>query len=247
MKIPDWFISYNADINTNLYELDILKRYVINHDCGKHLVKYIDDDGKVHYPEHALSSYSYWIKHNPKDIVVGKLILNDMFFHTCSANELENTELSRKELCTLLIASLAEIHANAEIFGGIESVSFKSKYKQIDRRGKKLCAKLFGKPDDYGHSYVFVRKDLSEQYRAVQAGHALIEMRKRFSPALHPSLVYVAIKNENKLKKVMQELIDNNVDYTLFREPLCGNEITCVATRPVSGKERELFKRYQLL
>jgi hypothetical protein len=39
---------------------------------------------------------------------------------------------------SLLITGLAEIHANAEMFGGIESTSFKMKYKQINRRGKQI-------------------------------------------------------------------------------------------------------------
>jgi len=39
---------------------------------------------------------------------------------------------------TLLLTGLAEIHANADMFGGIESTSFKMKWKQINRRGKKI-------------------------------------------------------------------------------------------------------------
>jgi hypothetical protein len=44
---------------------------------------------------------------------------------------------------TLLVAALAEIHSNAQLFGGIESVSFKSKWKNWDRRGKQIM-KIFG-------------------------------------------------------------------------------------------------------
>lgn len=41
---------------------------------------------------------------------------------------------------TNLIAGLSEIHANASMFGGIDSTSFKIKWKQISKRGKKILA-----------------------------------------------------------------------------------------------------------
>lgn len=44
----------------------------------------------------------------------------------------------RAEAATLLLTSLAEIHANASMFGGIESTSFKIKYKHIAKRGKQI-------------------------------------------------------------------------------------------------------------
>lgn len=43
---------------------------------------------------------------------------------------------------SLLITGLSEIHANASMFGGIESTSFKIKYKQIDSRGKAILKQL---------------------------------------------------------------------------------------------------------
>jgi len=49
---------------------------------------------------------------------------------------------SRPEAATLLLTALAEIHSNAEMFGGIESTSFKIKWKQLNRRGKKILIKL---------------------------------------------------------------------------------------------------------
>ena len=48
------------------------------------------------------------------------------------------------EAISLLLVALSEIHANAEMFGGIESTSFKIKWKQIDKRGNAICKLLFG-------------------------------------------------------------------------------------------------------
>ena len=128
------------EILTN-FQLDIktVKDYIISHDCGKHLCEIQDEKG-VHYPDHANVSADYWLKNNG-DPLVANLIRHDMFFHTCSADDLERTFLSVGELATLLLTALAEIHANAQIFGGLDSQSFKIKYKQIDRRGKSFCNK----------------------------------------------------------------------------------------------------------
>lgn len=142
MKIPNWLVDNYDIIIDNIHKLNIIKDYSINHDCGKHLTKIIDEEGKVHYPNHAQASYEYWIRHFPEKVIEAHLILNDMFFHTCSSEDLESTTLEFKDLFTLLITALAEIHANAQIFGGIESISFKTKYKQLDRRGKQLLKKF---------------------------------------------------------------------------------------------------------
>jgi hypothetical protein len=142
MKIPSWLVDNYDLIISYIHELDIIERYSVNHDCGKHLTKVIDEEGKVHYPNHAQASYEYWVRHFPEKVTEARLILNDMFFHTCSSEDLEETSLDYKDLFTLLITALAEIHSNAEIFGGIESISFKVKYKQLERRGKQLLKKF---------------------------------------------------------------------------------------------------------
>lgn len=246
-KIPNWLKENHAYIVSNLHLLEILEKYSINHDCGKHLVKQVND-GKIQYPGHEESSCNYWLEHFPKEDLVGWLILNDMFFHTCSAVELDNTKLEVRDLCSLLLTSLAEIHANAKLFGGIESQSFKSKYKQLDRRGNKLCKKLFSRPDNnYGHVYVFCRKNLTSSQQAVQAGHALLELANKVDMQYHPSSVFVVVKSEEKLKMIIKELIDNDINFSMFREPNLNNEITSVATEPLFDDKRDLLKRFQLL
>jgi hypothetical protein len=54
-----------------------------------------------------------------------------------------NEEWSAKDAITLLIAALAEVHSNASLFGGIESTSFKIKWKTIDKRGRQICKRYF--------------------------------------------------------------------------------------------------------
>jgi len=45
---------------------------------------------------------------------------------------------------TLLVVGLCEVHSNAEMFGGINSVSFKIKWKQINKRGNAIIKKILG-------------------------------------------------------------------------------------------------------
>jgi hypothetical protein len=115
----------------------ILERYAVNHDCGKHLVEVTDGEGR-HFPDHANASADYWLEHYPKDTHVALLMRNDMFIHTCTAEELDTSVLSHDVLCTLLLTALAEVHANAAMFGGMDSQSFKIKWKQVNRRGSRL-------------------------------------------------------------------------------------------------------------
>jgi len=61
----------------------------------------------------------------------------DMNIH--SLKDVGVNDFAQKEgAATLLLTGLAEIHSNAEMFGGIESTSFKIKWKQINKRGKKI-------------------------------------------------------------------------------------------------------------
>jgi hypothetical protein len=76
----------------------------------------------------------------------------------------------------------------------------------------------------------------------------LIEATKAFitDDMEHPSLVFVEVKSEEKLLKVMEEL-KGSIQYRTFREPLFDNSITALATEPISGDRRRLFAKFQLI
>jgi hypothetical protein len=64
-----------------------------------------------------------------------------MVIHTIKTEEIE--KFSQDPLAvSLLITGFSEIHANASIFGGIDSTSFKIKWKQIDKKGKKILEQI---------------------------------------------------------------------------------------------------------
>ena len=140
-KLPDWFYEYRVQILESMHPEEIVQLYAVYHDCGKSWCLTIDNEGKRRFPNHAAISKEIWDLVGNNDLV-GKLIGEDMAIHTCTASEIAvklESEWSCQDSFTLLIASLAEIHANASIFGSIESVSFKIKYKKVEQRGLQIC------------------------------------------------------------------------------------------------------------
>lgn len=140
-RLPDWFLYYRNEILQSLFPLFIIEKYTIFHDCGKPYCLTYDSSGKKHFPQHSEKSYYTWLDHGGDD-KTAQLIKMDMLIHTIKTNDIDNF-IKNPEAITLLIVGLAEIHANAELFGGIESVSFKIKWKQINKKGKDICNKLF--------------------------------------------------------------------------------------------------------
>jgi hypothetical protein len=127
-KIIAWFEEYvPAD----------LKQYHFFHDCGKPFCQTIDENGKEHYPNHSEMSAKKYIEMFGSG-PVADMILHDMDFHTKRGDDLVNTwRLSFAD--HLYATAWAEIFANAELFGGRESDSFKIKRKRLIQALKKRC------------------------------------------------------------------------------------------------------------
>lgn len=141
-KIPSWLYLYKLEILNNLLSIDIITEYTMFHDIGKPHCLELDQFGKRHFPNHTEVSAKLYLEAT-KNIQVSKLISLDMKIHTIKENETHDF-IKNKEAITLLLVALAEIHSNANMFGGIESLSFRIKFKQIFSKGKSVLKKLFG-------------------------------------------------------------------------------------------------------
>lgn len=141
-KLPDWIFKYREHLYYKLLPLDIIKEYAIFHDLGKPYCLTIDEQGKKHFPNHPKVSYDTWLSINDNQ-QIAKLILMDMKIHTIKANEIDEF-IKNEEAITLLMSGLSEVHSNALLFGGTDSLSFKIKWNQINKRGKTICLKLYG-------------------------------------------------------------------------------------------------------
>lgn len=141
-RIPEWLVEYQDHILINLHDIENLYDYALFHDCGKPYCRVVDEHGNVHFPNHAQISKETWLKHSDNRIVAD-LIGFDMCLHTETADQILSHNWDVKTAMSLLLTSLAEVHSNAKMFGGIDSISFKSKWKKISRRGALLCKHCF--------------------------------------------------------------------------------------------------------
>jgi hypothetical protein len=133
---PEWVYQDKELILSSLPDDETLKLYTIFHDCGKPFCLEIDSDGKRHFPNHAQVSYEVFKKHFNNDIA-SELILHDMDIHTLKSDGIGEFSKNKYAL-TLLLTGLSELHSNSNMFGGVNSVSFKIKYKSLSKRGNQI-------------------------------------------------------------------------------------------------------------
>ncbi len=115
-----------------LPDAELMERYHIYHDCGKPYVK--DETGR--FPGHEFASAVQWKMLNPKDDIVVDLIHKDMLFHSARGDDVAQIWFDPLAPA-LYFTAWAELYANAEMFGGLESDSFKIKRKRLLTAGKK--------------------------------------------------------------------------------------------------------------
>jgi len=141
-KLPEWIKENKELILSSLPDDETLKLYTLLHDCGKPFCRTVDEDGKVHFPNHAEVSYEVF-KQVSNNELAAELIRHDMDIHTLKADQFDDWFSKNKDLSlVLLLTSLAEVHSNANMFGGLESISFKIKLKSITQRGKQIFNEL---------------------------------------------------------------------------------------------------------
>lgn len=137
-RVPNWLLENYDEILANVHAIEIIKDYNVLHDCGKPYCLTVDENGKRHFPNHAEVSKQTYLELENANPIVANLIGWDMVLHSATAEEIQALNLSKADSYTLLLTALAEVHSNAAMFGGIESVSFKQKWKKLDRRGNMI-------------------------------------------------------------------------------------------------------------
>jgi len=136
-RLPTWLTPEAGELLVrNLPSLETLALYHRYHDCGKPRCRTVDDMGRQHFPNHAEVSRQVWLEAGGS-VEVGTLIGMDMAVHTLKAEDVPDFA-KEPEAAALLLTGLAEIHANAAMFGGTDSTSFKIKLKHLERRGKQI-------------------------------------------------------------------------------------------------------------
>ena len=140
-KLPQWFTDHQDKLLRDQPPAALMWLYHEFHDVGKPFCRQVDEDGKQHFPNHAAISASVWRVHCG-DGLIADLIQHDMDLHLLKPSTIET--FTRYDLApALLLTALAELHANADMFGGIESTSFCIKWKTLAKTGKHICNNLY--------------------------------------------------------------------------------------------------------
>jgi hypothetical protein len=136
-RLPDWNLAHLIKLQPHQ---DVMELYHVYHDCGKPYCRTVDEEGRQHFPNHAQISASVWRVHFSHE-QIAQLIQHDMDMHLLRAADA--TAYERMDLApALLLTALSEIHANADMFGGIDSTSFKIKWKSLNKLGKALINRI---------------------------------------------------------------------------------------------------------
>jgi len=102
--------------------------------------------------------------------------------------------------------------------------------------------------DETEYIYVITRNDLTIPQQTVQSCHACIEATKNFHDNIrgHPHLVVCGVEDELQLIKVIGYL-EEKIPFIVWREPDMDDQITAIATIPISGEQRKLFRKFKLI
>lgn len=144
--LPKWFATWREQLAAAVDgNFGLALVYLEWHDCGKPFCLTFDARGRAHFPDHAERSAELWAQVGGSP-AAARLMAQDMDLHTLPPSAMPEFA-NREHAALLLLAALAAVNANAEMFGGFESDSFKIKAKQLEARGKRLCESLFGAAD----------------------------------------------------------------------------------------------------
>lgn len=127
-ELHEWF-----DRNyQKLFDETTTEIYHIFHDCGKPLCLSYDENGRKHFYNHDNISAEQYKLINPYDDIIYALIKNDMKYHFK-----ESPDIPDLYKPTLFLTAWAELLANSIMFGGIESISYKIKKKNLIKHLKR--------------------------------------------------------------------------------------------------------------
>ncbi len=134
---PKWIIQYRDILYPILKQNNSdIETYLLYHDCGKPFCLEIDENGRRHFPNHAEISKQTFLRYSSNQFIAN-LIGKDMLCHIKKPKDFQDL-IWEEDIEILLCSALAELHSNAQMFGGFDSDSFKIKFKNLDKLGQRI-------------------------------------------------------------------------------------------------------------
>ncbi len=99
------------------------------------------------------------------------------------------------------------------------------------------------------HCFLFVRYDLPVEQQIIQTNHATFEMAftlPQSVDSITPSIVLIGVPNEKSLRKVIDKLTLNRIEFSVFNEPDNDLGLTAGATVPLNAEQRAILQNYKL-
>lgn len=96
--------------------------------------------------------------------------------------------------------------------------------------------------------YALIRRDIPLPQQLVQVGHAALEAgRTHYEPG-EPiaSFIVLEVPDKDALMAAARKLEHRGIEHSIFFEPDFGMGHSALASRPVRGKERSVFRRWPL-
>jgi len=95
--------------------------------------------------------------------------------------------------------------------------------------------------------YALIRRDIPFAQQLVQVGHAALEAgREHYRSDEIASFIVLEVPDRAALEAAAKRLSELGIDHHMFFEPDFKMGYSSLATRPVSGKERQIFRRWPL-
>lgn len=147
LEIPAWCLRPLVNEAISRVDDSLMEMYQVYHDCGKPFSLVVHEDGSRHYPDHAAVSKRVWLECS--DVSDGASWIADMIgwdmdFHLLRSSGVNGFAARGDRAIALMLTALAEIHANSEMFGGMDSTGFKIKYKHSCRMGRHVIDAIEG-------------------------------------------------------------------------------------------------------
>lgn len=98
------------------------------------------------------------------------------------------------------------------------------------------------------YCYVLIRQDIALEHQITQACHAALEAgfdaQRPECNTTH--LITLSVKDQAHLIQMSEKLNMNNIEHHMFFEPDDNMGFSALATHPVTGEERNHFKKLKL-